>query len=92
MLATMVKTGRTLLLHTTLRNQEDHDNTPGYYAIGDMRYFDVALPLNFVLATLKASGFIIVEANEIPEKERTVICNNKASHLKSVAFIIGIKI
>ena len=57
-----------------------------------MRYFDVALPLNFVLVTLKDSGFTIVEVNEIPEKERTVICNNKASDLKSVAFITGIKI
>ena len=43
-LATMVKTGGTLLLHTTLRNWEDHDDTPGYYAIGEIRYFDVALP------------------------------------------------
>ena len=44
MLATMVKTGGILLLHTTLRNREDHDDTPGYYAIGEIRYFDVALP------------------------------------------------
>ena len=57
-----------------------------------MRYFDVALPLNFVLATLKDSRFIIVEVNEIPEKKRTVICNNKASDLESVAFMIAIKI
>ena len=28
-LATMVKTGGTLLLHTTLRNREDHDDTSG---------------------------------------------------------------
>ena len=91
-LATMVKVGGNLLLYTTVRNRNDHDDTPGYYTIGERRYIDVALPLKFVLATLKDSGFTVVEANEIPEKERAVLCSDENSDLESVAFITATKV
>ena len=90
-LATMVKSNENLLLYTTVRNRDDHDDTPGYYTIGERKYIDVALPLKFVLSTLTDSEFTIVEANEIPEEERVILCNIEGSDLESVAFITATK-
>ena len=90
-LATMVKTNGNLLLYTTVRNRDDHDDSPGYYTIGERRFIDVALPLKFVLSTLTDSGFTIVEVNEIPEEERAILCNIEGSDLESVAFITATK-
>ena len=91
-LATMVKTGGNLLLYTTVRNRDDDDDTPGYYTVGDKRYNYVALPLKFVLSTLKGGGFTVVEANEIPEEDRVVFCGIEGSDLESVAFVTAAKV
>ena len=80
-----MKTNGNLLLYTTVRNRDDHDDTPGYYTIGERRFIDVALPLKFVLSTLTDSGFTIVEVNEIPEEARAILCNIEGSDLESVA-------
>ena len=91
-LAGMVKNGGDLLLYTTIRNREEHDDTPGYYGIGERKVFDVALPLQFVLTTLKQNGFTVIETNQLPEEESAALNNLENTDLESAAFITASKL
>ena len=91
-LAMLVKEGGNLLLYTTIRNREKGDDTPGYYGIGERKHFDVALSLQFVLDTLKESGFAVVETNELPQEERAALANLENTDLESAAFITTTKL
>ena len=87
--ATLVKRGGSLLLYSTVRNRDD--DTPGYYYVGEQRHVNVALPLQFVLATLKESGFAVIDTNMLPEKERDALHTAKTD-LESTAFITAVKL
>ena len=50
--------------YLTVRNRDD--DTPGYYYVGEQRHVNVALPLQFVLAILKESGFAVKKKKEMP--------------------------
>ena len=91
-IATLVKTGGNLLLYTSVRNREENDDTPGYYYAGEEKHIQVALPLQFVLTTLKESGFAVVETNELPEKESAALCKVAKTDLESTAFITATKL
>ena len=91
-IATLVKKGGNLLLYLSVRNREENDDTPGYYYSGDERHIQVALPLEFVLMTLKESGFSVVETNQLPEKESDALCKVAKTDLESTAFIIATKL
>jgi hypothetical protein len=56
-IATLVKREGNLLIHSTVRNRKEGDDTPGYYYIGEKRHIQIALSLQFILMTLKESGF-----------------------------------
>ena len=87
----LVKEGGNLLLYT-IRNQEEDNDAPGYYGIGERKYFDVALSLQFVLDTLKESGFAVIETNELPQEERVALANLENTDLESAAFITTTKL
>ena len=93
-LTKLVKRGGNFLLHSSVRNREENDDTPGYYTIGKERHIQVALPLKFVLTTLKESGFAVIETNELPEKEKDAVCKvaGAESDLESTAFITATKL
>ena len=91
-LATLVKTGGNLLLYSTVRNRDENDDTPGYYHVGEQRYDQVALPLQFVLATLKETGFDVADTNTLPEKESDALHKSAMTDLESTAFITAIKL
>jgi hypothetical protein len=91
-IATLVKIGGNLLLYSTVRNRDENDNTPGYYYVGKQRYVQVALPLQFVLATLKESGFAVADINMLPEEESDTLHRNTMTDLESTAFITAIKL
>ena len=89
--STLVKSGGTFLLYSSIRNREEHDQTPGYYHVGETKHLQVALPLHFVLMTLEENGFIVMETNMLPEKDSAAIYCRKESDLESTAFIIASK-
>ena len=93
-LAILVKRGGNFLLYSSVRNREENDDTPGYYSVGNERHIQVALPLQFVLTTLKESGFAVVETNELPEKENDALRKvaGTQSDLESTAFITATKL
>ena len=88
-IATLVKRGGTFLLYSSVRNREENDDTPGYYYIGKEKHIQVALPLQFVLTTLKESGFAVIETNKLPEKESDAL--HKVAKT-STAFITATKL
>ena len=91
-IATLVKTGGNLLLHSTVRNREEGDDTPGYYYVGEKRHIQIALPLQFVLTTLKECGFSVTKANKLPEKESRALSIGGQMDLDSTAFIVAKKL
>ena len=90
-ISTLVKSGGTFLLYSSIRNREEHDQTPGYYHVGETKHVQIALPLQFVLMTLEENGFIVMETNMLPEKESAAIYSRKESDLESTAFIVASK-
>lgn len=78
-----------LLLYSMIRNREEGDDTPGYHHIGREGHTEVALPLEFVHATLNEYGF---EANKLPEKEIYALRKNARTDLESMAFISAAKL
>ena len=48
--------------------------------------------MQFVLETLKESGFSVVEAKELPEKGRGYFCKSETSDLESALFVNAIKL
>ena len=91
-IATLVKRGGSLLLYSSIRNREEGDDTPGYYYAGEGKHIQVALPLEFVLTTLKGNGFDVNEANSLPEKERDALGRVETTDLESTAFICATKL
>lgn len=91
-ISTLVKRGGSLLLYSSNRNREEHDQTPGYYYVGETRHVQVALPLQFVLTTLKENGFNVVETNMLPDKENEAIHNCEETDLETTAFITATKV
>ena len=91
-IATLLKTGGNLLLHSTVRNREEGDDTPGYYYVGEKRHIQIALPLQFVLTTLKECGFSVTKANKLPEKESRALSIGGQMDLDSTAFIVAKKL
>lgn len=91
-IATLVKKGGNLLLHSTVRNREEGDDTPGYYYVGETRHIQVALPLQFVLMTLKECGFSVIGTNKLPEKESNALSIGGKMDLDSTAFIVAKKL
>ena len=91
-ISTLVKRDGTLLLYTTIRNREANDNTPGYYYVGEQRIVQVALPLEFVQATLNECGFSVEKTNTLPEKESDGLAKIEMTDLESTAFIIATRL
>ena len=91
-IATLVKREGNLLIHSTVRNREKGDDTPGYYYVGEKKHIQVALPLQFVLTTLKESGFSVIETNRLPEKESKALSKGGQMDLDSTAFIVAKKL
>ena len=91
-MATLVKIGGNLLLYSAVRNRDENDNTPGYYYIGEQKHVQIALPLQFVLVTLKESGLAVVEMNMLPEKESDALHRSAMTDLESTAFITATKL
>ena len=77
------------MLHSTVRNRKENDDTPGYYYVGEKRHVQVALLLQFVLMTLKECGFAVIETNKLPEKESNALCIGGKIDLDSTAFIVA---
>ena len=86
-IASLIKPGGTLLLHSTVRNKEGQ----GYYHVGKTKYVQVALPLQFVLTTLKENGFADIEKNVFSNKECISTYNNASSDLETTVFITATK-
>ena len=80
--------GGNLLLYSTVRNRKEGDDTPGYYYVGETRHIQVALPLQFMLTTLKECGFTVTETNKLPEKESNALSIGGKMDLDSTAFIV----
>jgi hypothetical protein len=91
-IATLVKREGNLLIHSTVRNRKEGDDTPGYYYIGEKRHIQIALSLQFVLMTLKESGFSVIEINKLPEKESIALSVGGKMDLDSTAFIAAKKL
>ena len=92
-IATLVERGGNLLLYSSVRNnREENDDTPGYYYVGQKRHIQVALPLQFVQATLKENGFAVMETNNLPEKECDALHTCAITDLESTAFITTTKL
>ena len=90
-IATLVKRGGNLLLYSAVRNRDDNDNTPGYYYVSEQRHVQVALPLQFVIATLRESGFAVMDMKMLPEEESDALCRTAMTDLESTVFITTIK-
>ena len=86
-IANLIKAGGTLLLYSTVRNKEGQ----GYYHVGDKKYVQVALPLQFVEITLKEAGFVDITKNVFSDKESIIAYNDEGSDLETVAFITAMK-
>ena len=56
-MALLTKKGGNVLLYSSVRNRGEHDETPGYYHVGKEKHIQVALPLQFVMMTLKEAVF-----------------------------------
>lgn len=91
-IATLVKRDGHLFLYSSIRNREEHDQTPGYYYVGKMKHLQVALPFEFVLKTMKESGFTVIETILLPQEESTAIYEREESDLESTTFIIAAKV
>jgi 2-polyprenyl-3-methyl-5-hydroxy-6-metoxy-1,4-benzoquinol methylase len=91
-IATLVKREGNLLIHSTIRNREEGNDTPGYYYINEKKHIEVALSLQFVLMTLKECGFSVIETNKLPEKESNALSIGEERDLDSTAFIIAKKL
>ena len=59
------------------------------YYVGEQRIVQVALPLEFVQATLNECGFSVEKTNKLPEKESDGLAKIETSDLESTAFIIA---
>ena len=90
-IATLVKRGGNLLLCSSIRNRGEHDQTPGYYYVGETKYIQVALPLNFVLNTLEENGLTVAGTNVLPEEASATIHNPEVHDLETIAFITATK-
>ena len=91
-IATLVKRYWSLLLYTSIQNQEDNDNYPRYYYVGKEKHVQVALPLEFVQTALKECGFDIVKVNELPKEESDALGMIETTDLEATAFIITTKL
>ena len=90
-IATLVKRGGSLLLYSSVRNRGEHDQTPGYYYVGETKHIQVALPLKFVLKTLEENGFTVAKTNVLSEEASAMIHNPEVQDLETVAFITATK-
>ena len=57
--------------------------------VGEKRHIQIALPLQFVLKTLKECGFSVIETNRLPEKESKTLSIGGQMDLDSTAFIVA---
>ena len=80
------------MLYSSVRNRGEHDETPGYYHVGKEKHIQVALPLQFVMTTLKESGFLVAEINELPMEKSAALHESDKTDLESTAFIIATKV
>ena len=87
-IAGLIRTGGTLLLNSTVRNKEGL----GYYYVGEHKYVQVALPLQFVLTTLEENGFIDITKNIFWDNESMIKHNDGKSDLETIAFITATKL
>ena len=86
-IASLTKKGGNFLLYSSVRNRGEHDETPGYYHVGTEKHIQVALPLHFVIMTLKESEFLVVETNQLPTEKSTALRESDKTDLESTAFI-----
>ena len=86
-IAGLIKTGGTFLLHFTVRNKEGQ----GYYHVGENKYVQVALPLQFLLTTLEETGFTKITKNMFRDSESIGSYNNGQSDLETTVFIAAEK-
>ena len=91
-IASLTKKGGNFLLYSSVRNRGEHDETPGYYHVGKEKHIQVALPLQFVMTTLKESGFLVAEINELPMEKSAALHESDKTDLESTAFIIATKV
>ena len=56
--------------------------------VGEKRHIQIALPLQFVLTSLKECGFSVIETNRLPEKESKALSISGQMDLDSTAFIV----
>ena len=91
-IASLTKKGGNFLLYSSVRNRGEHDETPGYYHVGKEKHIQVALPLQFVMMTLKESGFSVDETNQLPTEKRAALHECDKTDLESTAFIIATKV
>ena len=91
-IASLVKRGGNLLLYSSIRNREEHDQTPGYYYVGETKHIQVALPLKFVLKTLEENGFTVAETNILPKEAAATFNSLGATDLETAAFITATKL
>ena len=91
-IASLTKKGGNFLLYSSVRNRGEHDETPGYYHVGKEKHVQVALPLQFVVMTLKQNGFSVVEINELPMEKSATLRESNITDLESTAFIIATKV
>ena len=61
-LASLIKNGGHLLLYSTIREHSDI----GYYTVGDIRLYDVALKRKEIIKTLERSGFSDLNSKFMP--------------------------
>lgn len=90
-IATLVKRGGNFVLYSTVRNRAEHDQTPGFYFIGESKYAQVALPLKFVMKTLEENGFTVAQTTMLPEEATAALHDLRVTDLETAAFIIATK-
>ena len=86
-ISNLINTGGTLLLYSTVRNKEGL----GYYHVGEAKYVQVALPLQFVLHTLEEVGFADIKKSVFSDMNGIASYNCQQSDLETTVFISATK-
>ena len=84
---TLLIEGGHLLIYVSIRNKEGL----GCYYVGEQMFHPLCLTEEFVLKTLRESGFTIVKNNPLPEEGSMAIQRSTHTDLDSTSFVVALK-
>ena len=84
-LRSLIKPGGYLLLYCSLKNTESY----GHYHVGENKFMLLGVSLEFVLESLKDSGFLDVQYSLLPEEEVLEAKKNSDCNEDGFAFIMA---